>query len=165
MAINIGGLLENIGGSVGDFIKVLKGDAPKDGKYPEVPNIAPTEIQSRNWTKTLPYVFGVIETADSNVTYSGSPQFSDFALPINPSDLTQTEPPSIVIKSTQGGTVVTHNGIKYKELTIKGTTGVHPNRGAGGASKRTGKANFQPNEMKFVSGYESFLRLRNWFRA
>lgn len=163
MAINIGGLLENIGNSVGDFISVLKGDAPKDGVYVDVPNLAPQKLQSKNWTKSLPYVFGIVKDANSNVPHGKG--FIDFSLPINPTDLSQSEPPAIIIKPTQGGTTVSHNGMRYKDLIIKGTTGVHPGRGAGGASKRTGKANFQPNEMKYVSGYESFLRLRNWFRS
>ena len=69
------------------------------------------------------------------------------------------------IKPTQGGTVVTHSGNKYKSLKISGTTGISPFRGPSGASRDTGASLFSPGGLKFSSGYEVFITLRNYFKA
>lgn len=119
-------------------------------------------IDQANWSKlSFPYTFSVIDTSGGG---SSNP-FTDFSLPISPNSIRQSEEFAISIKPTQGGTTVTHSGNRYKMLTIKGTTGIAPFRGTGGAANKTGEAIFSPNELKYRSGYEVFLRLRNWFRA
>jgi hypothetical protein len=158
MPFNIAGLVENITKSVRDFI------TPRDpgaGLYPSTGALAQalSQVEKTNWNKSLPYVFAV---QDSTGTLNGG--FKDFPLPINPTDLNQDENFAISVKATQGGTVVQHSGNRYMELSISGTTGVHPFKGSGGANAQ-GQAILQPNDMKYQSGYYVFQQLRNWFRA
>src|SRR5690606_2449275 len=86
-------------------------------------------------------------------------------LPINPQEITQTENFAVKIKPTLGGTTVNHSGNRYKDLIISGTTGVHPYRGMTGVNRKTGRAIFQPDSLKYRSGYEVFLHFRNWIKA
>jgi hypothetical protein len=158
MPFNIAGLVENITNSVRDFITPRD---PGEGLYPNSGALAKalSQVEKTNWNKSLPYVFSV---SDSTGTLNGG--FKDFPLPINPSDLNQDENFAISVKATQGGSVVQHSGNRYMELSISGTTGVHPFKGTGGANAK-GQAILQPNEMKYQSGYYVFQQLRNWFRA
>jgi len=172
MAINLSGLAKNIADSIAGlgniFNKDFKGGP---GSYPGDENNANAaisavlnKVDSQNWNKQFPYTFDVVTSDVTGKSAKGS-NFREFPLPINPSDIAQDETFAISIKPTQGGTVVNHSGNKYGDLVISGTTGIHPFRGTGGASGRTGKAIFQPDELKYRSGYEVFLRLRNWFKA
>lgn len=121
-----------------------------------------TLYKKENWKKlSNPYTFAVIDL----VTKSSSPWFKDFELPLAPTDIQQTEEFATSIKPTQGGTVVSHSGNKYKTLIISGTTGIAPFRGAGGVDAYTGEAIFQPGSIKYKSGYEVFHELRNYFKA
>lgn len=92
-------------------------------------------------------------------------KFSDFKLPITPQEITQVEDFATTIRPTQGGTVVHHSGNRYKDLTISGTTGVHPFRGSTGVNRLNGAAIFQPDELKYRSGYEVFIHFRNWIKS
>lgn len=121
-----------------------------------------SKIVATNWNKSFPYAFSVVKNQSDSTTHR---LFTPFILPINPQDLSQDENFAITIRPTQGGTMVDHGGNKYKNLIISGTTGVHPFKGAGGVSKFTGQAIFQPKELKYASGFEVFLRLRNYFRS
>jgi len=160
MAINISKLYNDIKGS----IKNLTGLSPNMGDmYPKDSSLK--DIQSsiipENWKKLpFPYTFSV-----QNVKMQGNSPFVDFELPLAPSKISQTEDFAISIKSTQGGTVVSHSGNKYKSLQISGTTGIAPFRGTGGVDNSTGQAILQPNDLKHKSGYEVFLELRNWFKT
>lgn len=155
-------LADNIGSSVTNLFNPQKST---EGAYPNDTAIAAalSQIDAKNWIGAdNNYVFGVIDiTKGVSSTIAG---FSDFPLPINPTDIQQEEPPAIKITPTQGGTNVNHSGMRYKDLTISGTTGVAPNRGAGGMT-RAGKPIAQPPNLKYQSGYFVFLTLRNWFRA
>lgn len=175
MASNLAGLAANIEGSIaalaesvgisGIFGKKLSGVGVYPENFPSSKEIL-SNIKSENWTKSLPYTFSVVDdVGDASKTQSAIMGFTDFALPINPSELSQDETISVKLTPTQGGTVINRSPVRYGDLVISGTTGVHPNRGAGGASKKTGKAIFQPDELKYKSGFEVFLRLRNWFKA
>ena len=114
-----------------------------------------------NWNNLpQPYTFSVVNR--NGVPVSG---FSDFELPLAPQNIMQTEMFAHSIKPTQGGTVVTHSGNKYKSLKISGTTGIAPFRGPGGVNRQTGEAYFTPGGLKFKSGYEVFIELRNYFKA
>ena len=114
-----------------------------------------------NWNKLpQPYTFSVVDRNGTPVA-----GFSDFELPLAPQNIMQTEMFAHSIKPTQGGTVVTHSGNKYKSLKISGTTGIAPFRGPGGVNRQTGEAYFTPGGLKFKSGYEVFIELRNFFKA
>lgn len=162
MASNLQGLIDNISQSVTDLINPKD---PGENLYPKDAAIlkALSQVEKTNWNKNLPYVFSVRDITDSNnPTKVGV--FADFALPINPSELSQDEPFAIVVRATQGGTVVQHSGNRYADLNISGTTGIHPFKGAGGANAG-GQAILQPNDLKHQSGYYVFQQLRNWFRS
>lgn len=114
-----------------------------------------------NWNKlSFPYTFDVINSSGNSTG-----QFKEFKLPLAPNKITQTEMPAKSIKSTQGGTVVTHSGNKYKKLMIEGTTGINPFRGMTGVDITTGQAIAKPKELKFKSGYEVFRLFRNYLKA
>ena len=118
-------------------------------------------LDQSNWNRLpLPYTFSVVDRNGTPV--SG---FTDFELPLAPQNIMQTEMFATSIKPTQGGTVVTHSGNKYKALKVSGTTGIAPFRGQGGVSTQTGEALFSPGGLKFKSGYEVFIELRNYFKA
>ena len=114
-----------------------------------------------NWNNLpQPYTFSIVDRNGTPVA-----GFSDFELPLAPQNIMQTEMFATSIKPTQGGTVVTHSGNKYKSLKISGTTGIAPFRGVAGVNRRTGEAYFTPGGLKFKSGYEVFIELRNFFKA
>lgn len=165
MAFNISGLINNISNSVSNLISSLTGDKAGSLLYPNDSNTkaALTSINPENWLKLpFPYSFDVL---NGNINeFRGTP-FSEFQLPLAPTKINQVEHFAVAIRPTQGGTVVSHSGNKYKSLTISGTTGMAPFRGAGGVEKSTGNAIFQPDELKYKSGYEVFLQLRNYFKA
>lgn len=160
-------LVANIQQSLNDFVIKAESSnsAPGAGLYPkDNPEIKAvlSEIRRENWMKlSFPYTFSVVNLVDANNLQG----FGSFSLPIAPQGIRQSEPTSIVVTPTQGGTTTNHSGMRYKNLTIKGTTGISPFRGAGGVNRLTGEAILQPNDLKFRSGYEVFLSLRNWFRA
>ena len=114
-----------------------------------------------NWNNLpMPYTFSVVDRNGEPIA-----GFTDFELPLAPQNIMQTEMFATSIKPTQGGTVVTHSGNKYKALKISGTTGIAPFRGPGGVNRQTGEAYFTPGGLKFKSGYEVFIELRNYFKA
>jgi hypothetical protein len=158
-------LVDNITQSVEGLIADITGKSKEisDGKYPNTKGVEAilSTIDASNWLKlSFPYTFSVV-----SIDGGSDNPFTDFPLPLAPSSLKQTEEFAISIRPTQGGTTTTHSGNRYKTLNIKGTTGIAPNRGAGGAKRKTGEAIFQPKQLRYLSGYEVFLRLRNWFRA
>jgi hypothetical protein len=167
MAFNISGLINNISNSVSNLISSLTGTKAGTYLYPnnEFTKQALTTVNPENWLKLpFPYSFDVLNTV-SNDFGQGNGGFKEFQLPLAPTKINQVEHFAVSIKPTQGGTVVSHSGNKYKTLTISGTTGQQPFRGAGGVEKSTGNAIFQPDEFKYKSGYEVFLHLRNYFKA
>jgi len=133
--------------------------------YPkaELKNNLQSNLNVENWCKSLGYSFAVVDTSATTTSYNE--KFQEFELPINPTDITQEEEPAINIRPTQGGTVISHSGNRYKNLRISGTTGINPYRGSGGVDKSNGKSIFSPNELKYRSGYEVFIELRNYFKA
>ncbi|MCG3175465.1 MAG: hypothetical protein MOGMAGMI_00394 [Candidatus Omnitrophica bacterium] len=160
----------NLAGLGNNILESVKGIGAELGLVSDPAEIVPSGfeevISSKNpsgaWNKLpFPYTFSVLDLESRT---SNTP-FKDFSLPLPPTAITQTEDPSISIKPTQGGTVVSHSGMRYKTLTISGTTGVSPFRGVTGVDSTTGKVIAKPREMKFKSGYEVFQDLRNWFRA
>lgn len=158
-------LINNISASVDGLIGDILGK-PKDPNVPAHPTSKDVSgilsvIDTSNWLKlSFPYTFSVV-----NIEGAGTNPFTDFSLPIAPQSIKQTEEFAISVRPTQGGTTTTHSGNRYKTLNIKGTTGNAPFRGDGGVKRKTGEAIFQPKSLKYRSGFEVFLRLRNWFRA
>jgi len=162
----VGKLVDNIEGSVGGLIDDIRGvskaEVPLNPTTKEVSPVL-SDINPGSWkVLRFPYTFGVVDLEGSGLEEL---PFTDFALPLAPQSITQSEEFAVSIKPTVGGTSVTHSGNRYKTLQIKGTTGIAPFRGAGGVKSSSGEAIFQPKKLKFRSGYEVFLRLRNWFRA
>lgn len=160
---SISELVNNVTDSVIGLLDLADGSAPLHPTGGEIKKVLST-IDPSNWLKlSFPYTFAVVDITGKSLIGFG--QFTSFALPLAPNAITQDESPAISIQPTQGGTTVTHAGNRYKTLSIKGTTGIAPFRGEGGVNKITGAAIFQPDDLKHKSGYEVFLRLRNWFRA
>ena len=156
----IDNITQSVEGLVADITGKDSGGLPAIPTSKEVMAVLST-VDPSNWLKlSFPYTFAVV-----NIDGTGQNPFTDFSLPISPQSLKQTEDFAVTIKATQGGTTSNHSGNRYKSLNIKGTTGIAPNRGDGGVNKRTGEAIFQPKALRYRSGYEVFLRLRNWFRA
>ena len=150
-----------------NLISSLTGTKAGSSLYPnnEFTKEALTTVNPENWLKLpFPYSFDVLNTVN-NEFGEGNGGFKEFQLPLAPTKINQVEHFAISIKPTQGGTVVSHSGNKYKTLVISGTTGIQPFRGAGGVEKSTGNAIFQPDEFKYKSGYEVFIHLRNYFKA
>lgn len=165
MALSISGLINNITNSVQNLVNVLTGNKPGGSLYPkdDTTKAVLSTVNKENWLKLpFPYSFAIFDT---NVQDFNKADFAEFQLPLAPQKINQVEHFAIAIKSTQGGTVVSHSGNKYKTLTISGTTGIAPFRGAGGVQKSTGEAIFQPDELKYKSGFEVFEELRNYFKA
>lgn len=168
MAFGIADLINNVQGSIDGLISDITGKS-NDKAIPnyyqgfaEYKNIQ-SQINTANWmTLSFPYTFSVIDVVNQD---NKALAFGDFALPLAPQNINQTEEPAINITPTQGGTTVNHGGNRYKTLMLAGTTGVAPFRGAGGVNKKTGEAIFQPKELKYKSGYEVFLHFRNWLRT
>jgi hypothetical protein len=165
MALGIAQLVDNISKSVGNLVSSLMGNSAKGELYPknQYTEAALNDVNPENWMRLpYPYSFDVVNVSTGEFGNSG---FKEFQLPLAPSKINQIEHFAVAIKPTQGGTVVSHAGNKYKTLAISGTTGLAPFRGAGGVEKSTGAAIFQPDELKYKSGYEVFMELRNYFRA
>ena len=161
----IGQLTQNIEGSIRG-VESLLGIAPPvrlTSQYPTsfYSNINANALNLGNWNK-LPqaYSFSVVDMKGTPIT-----GWTDFPLPLAPQSINQSEQFAHSIQPTQGGTVVTHSGNRYKSLQLSGTTGIAPFRGAGGASSATGDSQFSPANLATSSGYEVFLRLRNYFKA
>jgi hypothetical protein len=164
--LNLSKLRESIESTITSFQKIFKGDGLSgDDDFPNVPSEDPrlAQIKPAKFLDPGQYSFHVVD-ADNNPA-----GFIEFPLPINPQNLVVQDIPSSKIKATKGGTAVFRNSIKYKPITIKGTTGLYPKKGVAGVSK-TGQARGAQDTIgsegiKNASGYESFQRLKNYFRA
>lgn len=157
-------LVNNITNSVTGLISDITGQKKEQDKlYPTDDTLKSVQssLNQSNWSKlSFPYTFSVI-----NIVTGAEDKFGAFQLPLAPQAINQKEEPAINIKASQGGTTTGHNGLGYKILNIQGTTGINPFRGEGGVNRKTGEAIFQPKELKYKSGYEVFIHLRNWFRT
>lgn len=166
--IGISDLVNSIQGSIDGLISDVTGKSNDKA----IPNYyqgfaeykwIQSQINTQNWMQlSFPYTFSVIDIVNQD---NKALDFGDFALPLAPQNINQSEEPALNIRPTQGGTSVSHGGNRYKSLTLQGTTGIAPFRGDGGVNKKTGEAIFQPKELKYKSGYEVFLHMRNWLRT
>lgn len=167
MAFNLAGITNaftefarGVGEQLG-LVDVTPGQLyPEDESLKKIQN----QINESNWNKlSFPYTFAVANITRDTIDDSGV--FKKFPLNLPPSEITQSEDFATSIKPTQGGTVVTHSGNKYKMLNISGTTGISPFRGMAGVDALTGKVIAKPEQLKYKSGHEVFLELRNWFKT
>ena len=178
LAANIQGAANQLSGALG----LAKSNKTPTYATSQDGTTVPSSFQSEHWIKTsseFNYGFGVEEVSAGstlsidrfvNQIVGGlfkNNEFTDFFLPITPSEITQTEEFAVSIKPTQGGTVVHHSGNKYKTLNISGTTGVHPFKGPDGVDTITqdvlGKDGNK--ELKYRSGYEVFQHFRAWVKG
>lgn len=158
-------LVNNITGAINGLVADFSGESSKVVQYHQndaAYRAVQSSLNPENWAKlSFPYTFSVV-----NLKKAGdNGGFSDFMLPLAPQAINQKEKPAVNKKPSQGGTTVNHSGMGYKDLVIKGTTGIAPFRGDGGVNRKTGEAIFQPKDLKHKSGYEVFIHLRNWFRT
>jgi len=138
-------------------------DKDNSNPYPRDPDILRNinlinEFEETHWRKSFKYSFLVTDKK----TKKNHPKFKVYDLQLNPEDIQQDEIFANNITPTQNGVVTEHNSIVLRDLSISGTTGVHPFRGAGGANNK-GKVILASPQLK--SGYKEFNQLRNYFRA
>ena len=148
--IGIADLVNNIQGSIDGLISDVTGK----NNDKAIPNYyqgfaeykwIQSQINTQNWMQLpFPYTFSVIDIVNQD---NKALDFGDFALPLAPQNINQSEEPALNIRPTQGGTSTNHGGNRYKTLTLQGTTGISPFRGQGGVVKKTGEAIFQPKEL------------------
>ena len=165
--LNLSKLKDSIESTFNAAVKVWKGDNATSLDYPVAvkDNTDLAKINPANFNQTADYTFSVVDSNGTKVD-----DFIEFPLPISPQNLSFQEPIPTKIKATQGGTAVFRNGLKYRSISIKGTTGIYPSRGVYGISKggqlrSSGVDSDGKQNIKNLSGFESFKRLQNWFRA
>lgn len=88
------------------------------------------EIIGDRWNKSFPYRLAVYERNSDGSGYKESDQIPAFILPIAPEALSISTPYAITTTATLGGIVEEHNGAPFKFITLSGTTGVMPLKGA-----------------------------------
>jgi hypothetical protein len=112
-----------------------------------------------------------ITSADSNLgKVLGKNQAHEFKFKMNPKGLDLEEPMAMVVKPTQGGQYIEHQGQIYKNITITGTTGLRPNKKAGAVSIIPGATHTTPDPKSGANpgertGFDDLIDLRNLFRA
>lgn len=127
------------------------------------------------------YGFSIVSSADVN---AGKLIFSEsdpltYYLDIPPQQITQRENFATNISATRRGVIVESEGVVFKDITIKGTTGVFPgDRGSfAGPQANFSDITAPPSEpagvsdagiskksnVKIVSGYQEFMMLRQFF--
>lgn len=177
----IADLVANVAGSLGAAINGPK-QIPKYPTFPEI-GVNYTDVKPEHWFSPPKDTYQLtVETAadaqkegeslgfvETITSFFNAPQdtgdFGPFKFPIPPQEIKQSEEFAVSIRPSQGGTIVNHSGNKYKTLTLSGTTGVQPFRGLTGVDRFTGRPFFQPDELKYRSGYEVFIHLRAWIKA
>ena len=160
------------------------------------PNKRNWAISSRQGSRDL-YALSLVST-DDIIPGGGSPNASqasgskkpdgptEFIFRVNPKNITITEPAAVDIQPTQdGGQFIEHQGSIYKNITIRGTTGLRPNKGVGAlssvipivnvanplaafeaATRGSGVLKDEKNGLPRgeQSGFEDLIQLRNLFR-
>lgn len=165
--LNLSKLAESVESTFTAAKKLFGMDTGGNGNdYPTLvkDNTDLAKFQPSKYLDGYDFSFSVVDKDNSTVN-----DFIEFPIPIAPSNISTKEPFPTRIRATQGGTAVYRNGLKYREIGIKGTTGIYPSRSAMGIGK-DGVSRGAPNTagtegVKKASGYEAFMRFRNWFRA
>lgn len=92
-------------------------------------------VQESNWNRSFPFQFVLLEKGDNGYTIV---EGQSFTLPIPPQSLTISTPFAIASSVTLGGYLEEHNGAPIRNITLQGTTGVAPARGAATQAKSFG---------------------------
>ncbi len=96
----------------------------------------------------------------------GAPELGavEFRFPMNPQSIQLEEPAAVTVIPTQdGGQYIEHQGQIYKNLSIKGTTGLRPNKNKGGIIPVTLNNAGQPGVER--TGFDDLIDLMNLFRV
>lgn len=149
------------------------------------------KFDSKNWlgntkavtskAQKLRYGFAIVNASDINkgkLIFSESDPFV-YYLDIAPQQITQKENFATNISATRKGIIVESEGIVFKDITLRGTTGVFPGeRGSyAGPQANLKDITAPPSEpagvsddglskksnVKVVSGYQEFMMLRQFF--
>lgn len=150
----------NLGGAIVNTISAFKGDIFESYNIqisPRVSNVI--KDNDKSWRKSLGYAFQAVRVKNG-VTIEDK-DWQEFRLQINPQELSQDEIFAIQVTPTYTGVLVEHQGITLKDITISGTTGLSPNRRAGGAFPQSGAPVFAAGH----SGYREFHHLRTYIRT
>lgn len=149
------------------------------------------KFDSKNWlgnTKSvtgksakLRYGFAVVSSSQINTgkNLSSESDPTVYYLDIPPQQITQKEIFSTNISATRKGIIVESEGAVFKDITIKGTTGVFPGDRGGFEGAQANLKNFtapptepsgvsdeglsKKSNVKVVTGYQEFLMLRQFF--
>lgn len=116
-----------------------------ENKSPKVDNsfwFEDTDIDQNRWNQSFPYQLLVVKK-DGN-SYKKDSKWV-FTLPIPPESLSISMPPAVNLYLTLGGAIEEHNGHPIRLISIAGTTGVLPLRGAAPQAKE-----FNPAEAIFA---------------
>jgi len=159
----VDGLLDILG--LGNEDKHIKYPTSYKGLDRSVFTNAPDYFKG-TWKDSKGYAFDVVrvnpKTQRATPARTGEDKgWKEFRLQINPQELTQDEIFAIEVTPTFRGVVVEHHGTILKDIVISGTTGISPNRGEGGAIKKTGR----PVMRSGHSGFQEFHELRSYIRA
>jgi len=154
-------------GVTNTFNEVFGSGGDKKTKYPKSINgtLASTitneaKYDNGDWRKSRGYEFCVVSVDKASNKSDVASGWSKFLLQINPQEISQDELFAIQVTPTFRGVVVEHQGVTIKDITISGTTGISPNRSAGGALPDSGNPIFTVGH----SGFEEFHELRSYFR-
>ena len=86
-----------------------------------------TELEGQRWNKLYPYQLIVVEKTESG--WKDDLRWK-FTLPIPPQSIDIDMPFAITTSATLGGVIEEHNGAPFRMISMAGTTGVLPLKGA-----------------------------------
>lgn len=93
-----------------------------------------SSIEPAKWNKGFPYQLRIVKL-DGGVYRVANTPGAVFTLPIPPESLSVSTPFAINTSITMGGTIEEHNGAPIRMISLSGTFGVAPGRGAGATVK------------------------------
>lgn len=85
-----------------------------------------SKLEGARWNKAFPYQLVLMTRDDNGNWIQDDATMGAFTLPIPPEALQISTPFSITTTATLNGIVEEHNGIVFKNLVIRGTTGILP---------------------------------------
>lgn len=89
------------------------------------------ELQGFTWNRLFPYQFLIVERVESgwvqaDIKDSRVRELGPYTLPISPEQLQISTPFAISTTATLNGIVEEHNGIVFRNISIRGSTGILP---------------------------------------
>lgn len=94
-------------------------------------------IDGMRWNKLYPYKLSIVKVtkaSDGNPSWAEVPAWG-FTLPIPPKSLTITTNPAVSVEATLGGIHEQSNGVVFKMINLRGSTGVLPLKGSGASAQ------------------------------